>query len=195
MNYPHACKCCIDFGRLHIAVHHLALQLIQIEPQGDWLLSPLRDPLAMNGPLFPVVAVDFVFDLLGLICEYPQVDLSLLSSDDWVKPDGIAELKRAGAGWGGPRQFNSGARHLQAGNAGQNLLQPAALYAYVVIGQEELLPTESRTVALLAQIRRVAVQQRVQHPRPNHPLSRRSVLHTINTVKLSCKRISRQTYQ
>src|ERR1041385_8891910 len=84
-------------------------------------------------------------------------------------------------------------RHLQVRRRRQYLLLRTVLPCHLVISQEKFFSRQSRAVALLAQVRRVPVHQRMQHRLP-FPVPLSTSHSGFDPVMLPRKRIRRQTH-
>src|SRR5262245_33910236 len=142
---------------LYLALPHLLLELIEIELGRRRPATPDSPTLAMDNLLSIVPAVNPVVDLVVAVRRQRDADLPLLVNDDWLRPDGVAQLQHRRFG---PRRrcaLDRSPRHFQTRDARQDLLQRATIHAYQMICQEEFVARESRAIALLAQIGRVAM--------------------------------------
>src|SRR5262245_8104102 len=162
INKSHARARRVYAARLYLALPSPPLQLFEIERGRRRLATQDRAPLAMDDLLDRVLTVNLVVDLLVVVRRQGDADLLVLADDGRPRPDYIAQLQNRRFGPFRQCALDRRPSHLQIRRTWQRLLTGMAVGRRLMIGEEELFSRKGRTIALLAQIRGVAVQQGVQ---------------------------------
>src|SRR5262245_16404435 len=138
IDQTHPGKRRVHAARLKLALPHLALELLEIEPGRRRLTTPDRATMAMDDILVRALAVNLVVDLVVVVRQQRYADSLVTGDHDRLRPDHIAQLQDRRFRTRGHCALDRRPSHFQIGHSGQDFLCGAAICTYLMIRQEEL---------------------------------------------------------
>src|SRR5579864_277883 len=158
----HAGKPCINTGWFQSAALHLAFKLFNIKTGWCGVRTENSLSLTVDRFMFSVSAVDFIAYLIVILRKNGRRDFSVLGNNNRFQPDRVFQLQNAWFALNRRRLLYCCTGHFQISHSWQYFLASMPVGSHLMIGKEELFSCKSRAIALLAQIRCVAVQQRMK---------------------------------